>query len=236
MSDFVHPAAGETHLELSRDSGRTWRTCPVHPPDSPDALPAGYCALNPSGRYVTMMVVVPEYGGIGYRQFMDASLIQMGSTSVLKYLYLWRKLPRLELSTDGGRTWESRPVVGSHVDSDWTGACVRGIADTVLARDIGGPTGLVSFGKFESATALQRVYVWRDPSEATLDLETPPCGHTESDLRITPALRFDCPHCLRAELSRAYTELRKQVFSSKVVFDREVCERAEAENPGNRFT
>lgn len=44
----------------------------------------------------------------------------------------------------------------------------------------------------------------------------------------------ECPKCLRsellrtyAELLRAYAEIRKQVFGSGVVFDREVVERAE---------
>lgn len=42
----------------------------------------------------------------------------------------------------------------------------------------------------------------------------------------------ECPKCLRELLDRAYTELRKQVFGSRVVFDREICELAEKERPG----
>ncbi len=35
----------------------------------------------------------------------------------------------------------------------------------------------------------------------------------------------------RIEITLLRTELRKQVFASKVVFDRDVCTRAEAQNP-----
>jgi hypothetical protein len=33
--------------------------------------------------------------------------------------------------------------------------------------------------------------------------------------------------CLRALLDRAFAEISKQVFGSRVVFDREICEMAE---------
>jgi hypothetical protein len=45
----------------------------------------------------------------------------------------------------------------------------------------------------------------------------------------------ECPICLREELNRAYAEIRKQVFATKAVFDREVVERAQHQDPGNRW-
>lgn len=140
----------------------------------------------------------------------------------------------LELSSDGGRTWERRPIVGAHVQSDLNDVCVVGIANCVLARNVGGMIGLASFGEVDPAAYPARTYLWREPAKASPVPETPPCGHTEEELAYVPILRYDCHHCLRAELSRAYTELRKQKFATKVVFDREVCERADAEDPGER--
>ncbi len=45
----------------------------------------------------------------------------------------------------------------------------------------------------------------------------------------------ECPRCLREELDRSYAEIRKQVFGSRVVFDREIVERAQEQDPGNRW-
>lgn len=45
----------------------------------------------------------------------------------------------------------------------------------------------------------------------------------------------ECPKCLKELLLRAYAEIRKQVFASKVVFDREIFELAKEHDPGNRF-
>jgi len=38
----------------------------------------------------------------------------------------------------------------------------------------------------------------------------------------------ECPMCLRSLLNRALVELAKQIFSSHVVYDREICDMAEA--------
>ena len=38
----------------------------------------------------------------------------------------------------------------------------------------------------------------------------------------------ECPSCLRRLLDRALDEIAKQVFSSRVVFDRDICDMAQA--------
>lgn len=40
---------------------------------------------------------------------------------------------------------------------------------------------------------------------------------------------------IEERLDRAYTEIRRQVFGSKVVFDREIVEEADKRDPGNRW-
>jgi DNA repair exonuclease SbcCD ATPase subunit len=70
----------------------------------------------------------------------------------------------------------------------------------------------------------------RDEARAALEWQAAATkARSESQERLAQEVKE-----AREEITALRTELRKQVFVSKVVYDRDVCARAEAENPDLR--
>lgn len=74
----------------------------------------------------------------------------------------------------------------------------------------------------------------KHPMKAALD-ELANCQRLLAEEKQAHADDLDALDRVKKQRSQAYAEIRKQVFGSKVVFDREIVNRAESEDPGNRW-